>query len=119
MIKDTTKSTILVISMGFLTLHLAFSWQWAAVVSLIVGLIGLVSSYLSNKIEWAWMKFAQLLGYIVPNILLSILFFLFLTPISILFRLFNKDVLMLSNEYDSYFIDINKEIDKKDFEKVW
>ena len=117
--KDTTKSTILVISMGFLTLHLAFSWQWAVVVSLIVGLIGIVSSYLSSKIEWAWMKFAQLLGYIVPNILLSIVFFLFLTPISILFRLFNKDVLMLSNEYDSYFIDIDKKIDKKNFEKIW
>lgn len=117
--KNTSKSTILVISMGFLVLHLAFSWQWAVVVSLIVGVIGIVSSYLSSKIEWAWMKLAQLLGYIVPNILLSIVFFLFLTPISILFRLFNKDVLMLSNEYDSYFIDIDKEIDKKNFEKVW
>lgn len=117
--KDTTKSTILVISMGFLVLHLAFSWQWAVIVSLIVGVIGIVSSYLSSKIELAWMKLAQLLGYIVPNILLCIVFFLFLTPISILFRLFNKDVLMLSNEYDSYFIDIDKEIDKKNFEKVW
>ena len=117
--KDTSKSTILVISMGFLVLHLAFFWQWAVVVSLIVGVIGIVSSYLSNKIEWAWMQLAQLLGYIVPNILLSIVFFLFLTPISILFRLFNKDILMLSNEYDSYFIDIDKEIDNKNFKKVW
>ena len=117
--KDTTKSTVLVISMGFLALYLAFSWQWAVVVSFTVGFIGIVSSYLSSKIELAWMKFAQLLGYIVPNILLSIVFFLFLTPISIIFRLFNKDVLMLSNEYNSYFIDVDKEIDKKNFEKVW
>ena len=87
--EDKTKSTILVISMGFLILHIAFAWQWAVFVSLIVGLIGIVSSRFSKRIEWVWMKFAKLLGYIVPNILLSIIFFLVLTPISFLFRLFN------------------------------
>jgi len=117
--KDTSKSTILVISMGFLCLHLAFVWEWALIVSFIIGVIGILSSYLSLKIEWAWMKIAQILGYIVPNILLSIVFFLFLTPLSVLFRLFNKDILMLSNKYDSYFIDIDKKIKKKDFEKVY
>jgi len=117
--KDTTKSTMLVIPMGFLALHLTFSWQWAVVVSLIVGVIGIVSSYLSSKIELAWMKLAQLLGYIIPNILLSTVFFLFLFPISLLSKLFTKDPLMLSNKYDSYFIDVNKEMNKKSFEKIW
>jgi hypothetical protein len=117
--KDTSKSTILVITIGFLALHLAFSWYWAAIVSLIVGIIGIVSSYLSAKIHWAWMKLSKLLSYIIPNILLSIVFFLFLFPISLLSKLFNKDQLMLSNKYDSYFIDVNKEMDKKSFEKMW
>jgi hypothetical protein len=116
---DTSKSTILVISMGFLILHLTFSWQWAVFVSLIVGMIGILSPFLSRNIEWVWMGLAQLLGYIIPNILLTIVYFLFLFPISIFFRLVNKDPLMLSKEYDSYFIDINKEIEKKDFEKMW
>lgn len=117
--KDTSKSTILVISMGFLVLHLAFSWYWAVIVSLIVGIIGIVSSYLSSKIEWAWMKLSQLLGYIIPNILLSIVFFLFLFPIALLSKLFTKDMLMVSSKYDSYFIDVNKEMNKKSFKKMW
>ena len=117
--KDTSKSTILVISMGFLVLHLVFFWHWAAIVSLLVGIIGIASSYLSSKIEWAWMKLSQLLSYIIPNILLSIVFFLFLFPISLLSKLFTKDPLMLSKKYNTYFIDINKEIDKKSFEKTW
>ena len=117
--KDTSKSTILVISMGFLALHLTFSWSWAAPVSLIVGVIGVISPYLSGKIEWVWMKLTLLLGYVVPNILMSLIFFLFITPLSILFRFFNKDSLMLSKEYDSYFINIDKEIDKKSFENPW
>ncbi|HCW08656.1 MAG TPA: hypothetical protein DGG95_14955 [Cytophagales bacterium] len=116
---DTSKSTILIISMGFLMLYWVFSWQWAVSVSLIVGVVGILSTYLSKKIESVWMKIAQLLGYIIPNILLSLVFFLVLYPISLLSKLFRKDPLMLSKEYGTYFIDINKEMDKKSFEKIW
>lgn len=116
---DTSKATILVISMGFLVIYFAFAWHWAVMVSLAVGCIGVLSTYLSKKIEWVWMKIAQLLGYIIPNILLTIIFFFFLYPISLVSKLFSKDPLMLSNQYKTYFIDINKEIDKKSFEKTW
>ncbi len=116
---DTSKSTILIISMGFLILYLVFFWQWAVIVSVTVGIVGITSSYLSKKIEWGWMKLAKYMGYIIPNILLSILFFLFLFPISLLSKLFSKDPLMLSEKYKTYFVDINKEMDKKSFEKIW
>ena len=116
---DTSKSTILIISTGFLILYLAFSWKWAVIVSLLVGIAGIVSSVLSKKIEWGWMKLAKIMGYIIPNILLTIVFFLFLLPISLLSKLFSKDPLMLSKKYKTYFIDINKEMDKKSFEKIW
>lgn len=117
--KDTSKSTILVISMGFLVMHLVFLWHWAAIVALIVGVAGIVSSRLSKMIECVWMKLSQLLSYIIPNILLSIVFLLFLFPLSLLSKLFTKDPLMLSRKYNSYFTDVNKEIDKKSFEKMW
>lgn len=116
---DTSKSTILVISMGFLILYLIFAWKWTIIVSLAVGLVGIISTFLSQKIEWAWMKLAKILGYIIPNILLSLVFFLFLLPISLISKLFTKDPLMLSKNYDSYFIEINKEADKGSFEKIW
>jgi hypothetical protein len=116
---DTSKSTVLIISMGFLALYLTFAWTWAIYISLIVGVIGIISSYLSEKTEWLWMKIAKLLGFIIPNILLSLVFILFLYPISALSKLFRKDPLMLSREYTTYFIDIKKEIDKNSFEKLW
>ncbi len=117
--KNTPTSTILVISMGFLVLYFVFNWQWAALVSLAVGIIGIVSPYLSRKIDWLWMKLTQLLSYIIPNILLSLVFYLFLFPISLLSKLFTKDPLMLSKKYNSYFIDVNKEIDRESFKKTW
>lgn len=116
---ESSKSTILVIVTGFIALHLAFSWQWPVIVSLFIGVIGIVSSRLRNKIEWAWMKLSELLGYFIPNIILTIVFFCILTPLSFLFRLFNKDVLMLSNVYNSYFIDVEQEIHNESFEKPW
>jgi fluoride ion exporter CrcB/FEX len=117
--KDTSHSTILVISTGFLILYFVFSWHWAIVVSLILGVAGALSTFMSKKIEWVWMKLSQLLGYIVPNILLSIVFYLFLFPISVLSKLFTKDPLMLSKKYESYFVDIHKDADKESFEKIW
>ena len=116
---DTSKSTILVISMGLLLYFIIFSSQWTLIASLIIGLIGIFSPYLSGKIEWAWLKLAKVLEFVVPNILLSIVFFLVLFPISLMYKLFNKDALMLSDKYDTYFISNIKSFDKNSFEKIW
>ena len=117
--KDQSKTTILVIVVGFMLINLKFHWKWAIITSLIVGLIGIISPFLSRKIDWLWIKLTVVLSYVVPNILLSIVFFVFLFPISLISKLFKKDPLMLSNKYKSYFIDINKSFDKKSFEKTW
>ena len=105
--------------MGFLVLYLIKEWHWAVIVSLSVGIIGIISPFLSRKIEWGWMKLGKLLGYIVPNILLSIVFYLVLFPLSLLSRIFSKDPLMLSKDHETYFVDVEKEMDRKDFEKIW
>jgi hypothetical protein len=117
---DTSKSTILVICMGFLVIFLVFHVKWALYVSLGVGVLAIASSFISQKIEWGWNMLSKVLGYIVPNILLSAIFFLFLFPIALLSKLFaKKDPLMLSPKYDSYFVDMNTQMDKKAFEKTW
>ena len=117
--KDTSKSTILVIVIGFLVLYLAFHLKWMLLIALGVGLIGISSANLSQKIEWAWMQLAKVLGYIVPNIILSVLFFLFLFPLSLLAKISGKDPLMLSPKHKSYFINVKKDLDKNYFEKIW
>ncbi len=115
---NTTK-TILVISMGFLILYLIFGWQWAVIVSLIVGLTGVFSNYLSALIEKGWMKLALLLSSIVQPVILTMVFYLFLFPVSLVSRIFTKDPLRLSGKYDSYFINTDKEFNKQSFEKIW
>ena len=116
---DTSKSTVLVISMGFLLIYFIFSWYWSVILSFAIGALGISSNYVSKKIEWIWMRMAHFLSYIIPNILLGIIFYFILFPISLLYRLFSKDPLMLSGIHKSYFIDVAKTVEKSNFEKTW
>ncbi len=116
---DTSKTTILVISMGFLIPGILFSLKWALLVSLTIGIIGIISNSLTRKIEWAWMKLGQLLNYIIPSVLLGLVFYLILWPVSIISRFFTKDPLMLLDKHETFFITVNKEFEKKSFEKTW
>lgn len=117
--KDTPDSTILVISMGFLAIYLIFSCQWAVFASLIFGIIGIISNTLSGLIARGWMILSRLLSFIIPPVILSIIFYLFLFPISLIFRIFNKDPLLLSDQYNTYFFPVDNETNEQRFEKIW
>ncbi len=117
--KEAAKSTLLVLSTGCLALFLIFSWKGWLVLSFLLGLIGVFSPWLSEKIHWLWMKLADLLGMVVPKIVLTIVFYGVLLPLALLSRLVRRDPLMLSEKYDSYFIDLHHEVKKEDFTKIW
>lgn len=119
-IKSNPTKTVLVIAVGFLIIHFFSGWKWAMNVSIIVGVLGLLSDYLAEKIDYLWMKLTWVLSMIVPNILLSLIFYVFLTPIALLSRLFGeKNQLSLKNTQDSLFKDNTKPFDKTSFEKTW
>ena len=119
-IQSKPVTTVLVISMGFLAFYLKFHVKWLLIVSFVIGLIGIFSTYLSSLIDVVWMKLTKLLSLIVPNILLSLIFFVFLYPISLAAKLFSKkDSLMLSSGRTSTFETVNKTFKKDIFEKSW
>jgi hypothetical protein len=80
-IKSNPVKTMLTISIGFLVIFIITKLNWALLIALVIGLIGLFSSFLSKQIEFLWTKLAWFLGLIVPNILLSAIFYLFLFPL--------------------------------------
>jgi hypothetical protein len=109
----------LILSMVFLIVFFVFDQKWAAILSLITGLSGILSSQISRYIESGLTFITKITGSVIQTILLSALFFLVLFPISVLYRFFHKDTLMLSPEYKSLFVDINKEVRKESLEKPW
>lgn len=44
-------------------------------------------------IEWAWMKMAHAMGIVMTNVILILTYFLAITPIAILMKVFGKDPL--------------------------
>jgi hypothetical protein len=119
-IKTNPIKTVLTISVGFILVYLVVKWNWLLIVSLLVGIVGICSTYMIRKIDYLWMKLAWLLGQIIPNVLLGIVFYLFLFPISLMSKwLSGNSVLNLKNNSNSVFITPQKGFDKESFEKSW
>ena len=118
--KSNPTKTMLTISTGFLVIFVITKLQWMLLVALIIGLIGILSNFLSKQIDFLWNKLAWVLSLIVPKILLSVIFYLILFPIALLSKLFRKSaVLSLKNKMDSVFVNSNKEFSKSSFENPW
>ena len=120
--RERTLETMLVITVGLLVLHLIFKNSWLLTAALVLGLIGVFSNFLSEKITLGWMKIAEVLGRINAVILLSLVFFLFVTPIAFLRKLFSKkDLLHLSDarKVSSLYEERNHAYAAKDLENTW
>ncbi len=118
--KSNPTQTVLVITVGFLILYLVFKQNSLLYISIVVGVIGILSTYLSKKIEWVWFKLTHLLSLIVPNVLLGLIFYLFLTPIAFLANLTGKtDTLQIKKPSKSAFVTLNKKFTAEDLQKPW
>ena len=86
---------------------------WSLIISLVFLILGLINSRLLTPLNKLWFKFGILLGKIISPVIMGIIFFLVVTPIGILMRLFKKDVLNLNfNENKSYWIEKNDQKSK-------
>lgn len=90
--------TSLIIVTGLLIIYLINGWYPLLIIAGTVGLIGSFFNKPASWITWLWYKAGDLLGKIVPKIILSVVFFLFLFPISVLYRVFNKDRMELKSK---------------------
>ena len=79
---------------------------WSLVISLIFLVLGILNSNLLSPLNQIWFKFGIFLGKIISPIIMGIIFFLVVTPIGLIMRLFGKDVLNLKyNDYKTYWIE--------------
>jgi len=71
------------------------SYLYFAVPGLLLILGGLIVPQLLRSLNKAWMTLAILLGWVMTRVILAILFYLAITPISFIARLARKDFLDL------------------------
>ena len=85
-------------------------------IALIFLALGLLNSKILSPLNKAWIKFGEILGRVIAPIVMAIVYFLILTPISLLVRLFGKDLIGMkfSNDIKSYWIKRKKNLGSMD-----
>ena len=79
---------------------------WSLIISIVFLFLGLVNSKILNPFNKLWFKFGIFLGKIISPLVMGIIFFLVVTPIGLIMRLLNKDLLNLRfNNNGSYWIE--------------
>ena len=84
---------------------------WSLIISIIFLILGLLNSKLLKPLNNLWIKFGEILGKIIAPIIMMIVFFIVLTPLSFIVKLFIKDLLKIKFiKNNSYWISRKKDI---------
>ena len=85
-------------------------------IALIFFVLGILNSKILSPLNKAWIKLGEILGRIVAPVVMAIVYFIILTPISLLVRLFGKDLIGMkfSNDIKSYWIERKKRLGTMD-----
>ena len=79
---------------------------WSLIVAIIFLTLGLLNSKILTPLNKIWFKFGLLLGSIVSPVVISIIFFFVVTPISFVMKILGKDILNLKrNNNNTYWIE--------------
>ena len=79
---------------------------WSLIIALIFLILGIINSKLLTPLNKIWFRFGILLGNFVSPIIMGIVFFIVVTPVSLILKLLGKDVLCLKkNNKRTYWID--------------
>ena len=86
------------------------------IISIIFLILGLLNSKLLSPLNSLWIKFGELLGKIIAPVVMAIIYFFILTPISLMVRLFGKDLLGLNftKQLQTYWIKRKKDLGSMD-----
>ena len=82
------------------------------VVSALFLILGLINSKILSPLNKLWIKFGEILGIMIAPIVMAIVYFIILTPVSLIVRILGKDLLGLKflKEKKTYWIKRKKNI---------
>ena len=84
---------------------------WSMIISLLFLMLGIINSKFLTPLKKGWIKLGEILGKFIAPIVMGFIYFVVITPIGILLRLFGKDLLNIKfNKNKSYWIKRAKDI---------
>ncbi|GAA4408725.1 hypothetical protein GCM10023187_31070 [Nibrella viscosa] len=110
----------LVIVTGLLVLYFVFKSVWLLYAAVAVGVVSLAIPVIGDFLVRMWFKLAEVLGAVNGKIILSLLFYVFLFPIAVLYRLSTKNPLAVKRSAEkSMYAERNHTYTKDDLEHTW
>ena len=73
---------------------------WYLTISLVFLILGLLNSKILTPLNKLWFKFGILLGKVVSPVVMGIVFFAVVTPISLIMKILKKDLLNVKKNKD-------------------
>ncbi len=111
--------TCLTLVLALIVFHTIYKREYLLLIALIIGAIGLFIPRLAQKIHLAWMKLAEILGFIMSKLLLTLIFFIVLVPFSLFSDLRKNNRLKRKSKRDSHFVTRNFMYNEKSMENMW
>lgn len=116
---DKAKAQLVIVT-GLLVLYFIFKKAWLLYAAAAVGVLSMLIPAVGDLIVRGWFKLAEVLGNINGKIILSIVFFVFLYPIAVLYRMRAKNPLAIRrSRTGSFYTERNHTYTKKDLEQTW
>lgn len=116
---DTPYESLLAIVTALLIVHLWLHQAWALPLAVGLALAGLLIKAVARWVHLGWQYLSRALGWVMSRLILSVVFFVFLTPIAWLYRLFSRNPLQLKRQPDSYFFVREHEYESRDLKDPW
>ena len=111
---------ILLIISGFLFWKEKESFQIFFVIGITLFITSIAIPLVLKPVYWTWMIFGIILGWFMTRVILSLLFYIIITPIGLTLRFFGKQFLELrwDKSKESYWnYKIKKKYKKSDYER--
>lgn len=120
--KDQSRDTGMAMVLLFLLMFAARKREWLLIGAMVAHVVNMAVPQIYRPVAVLWLGLSDLLGAVVPKILLSLVFFLVVTPIGALRRLFGKDALKLrvfKASQDSVMLERNHTFVARDLERPY
>lgn len=114
-----TPKTQLVMVVGFWVIAWFLENHWLEYGAIGFGGVFIALPSVGNRIVWLWYRLAYVLSLVVNPVVLGAVYWLFISPIALLFRLFGNDPLQKKAPSQSNYQIRNKTYEAKDLKFPW
>lgn len=117
--RQKSLETILVLVIALGIVYRLTGNSWFLLAAGILGIVGLLFPSLSNSIHWLWMKLGEAMGFVTGKVVLTIIFYIFLVPLSFLSKLRRSKPVKLKFDNNTCYTERNFKYTRESMENLW